>query len=255
MQTRPPSSQIPKSLKSKRLDVQAVILAGGRGTRLAPYTVVLPKPLIPVGDRPILEIILRQLRHHGIDDLTFAVGYLAELLEAYFGDGERFGVRIRYSRESEPLGTAGPIKLIRGLTDSFLVMNGDLLTDLDYNALLRHHRERGAACTIAMYRRQVQVTLGVMQTDAHSRLLDYIEKPTYDFNVSMGAYVFEPWIVDLIPSGRPYDFPDLIRELLRQGQHVAAYPFEGYWLDIGRHEDYAQAMEDFARMRSRLLRE
>jgi len=176
--------------------MKAVILAGGKGTRLAPYTVVLPKPLMPLGDRPVLEIIIRQLRHYGITDVVLAVGYLAELLEAYFGDGRRFGVNIEYSREEKPLGTAGPLALIDGLDEPFLVMNGDLLTNLDYAKLAAHHADAGAACTIAMYRRQVQITLGVMQVDPEYRLLDYIEKPTYDYQVSMGAYVFDPQVLD-----------------------------------------------------------
>jgi NDP-sugar pyrophosphorylase family protein len=233
--------------------MKAVILAGGKGARLAPYTVVLPKPLMPVGDRPILEIILRQLRHHGITDVVLAVGYLAELLEAYFGDGRRFGVHIEYSREEKPLGTAGPLALIDGLDEPFLVMNGDLLTTLDYAKLAAHHADAGAACTIAMYRRQVQVTLGVMEVDPECRLLDYIEKPTYDYHVSMGAYVFDPRVLDYVEPGQYLDFPDLIKRLLRSGAYVAGYPFEGYWLDIGRHEDYAQAMEEFEKMRPSLV--
>jgi NDP-mannose synthase len=233
--------------------MKAVILAGGKGARLAPYTAVLPKPLMPVGDRPILEIILGQLRHYGITDVVVAVGYLAELIEAYFGDGRRFGVNITYSREEKPLGTAGPIALIDGLDEPFLVMNGDLLTTLDYRRLLDHHRREGSICTIASYRRQVQVTLGVMQVDSNCRLLDYIEKPTYDYRVSMGAYVFEPGVLDYIAPGQHLDFPDLIKRLLRDGRHVAGYPFEGYWLDIGRHEDYAKAIEEFETMRAQLM--
>jgi len=233
--------------------MKAVILAGGTGSRLAPYTVVLPKPLVPVGDRPILEIILGQLRHYGITDIVMAVGYLAELIEAYFGDGRRFGVRIRYSREQKPLGTAGPIALVEGLNEPFLVMNGDLLTTLDYSELVDYHRRKGAVCTIASYRRKIQVTLGVMQVDSECRLLDYIEKPTYDYRVSMGAYVFEPEVVRYIEPRHYLDFPDLIKRLLRDGRHVAGYPFDGYWLDIGRHEDYAQAMEEFEAMRGRLV--
>jgi NDP-sugar pyrophosphorylase family protein len=233
--------------------MKAVILAGGKGARLAPYTMVLPKPLVPVGDRPILEILISQLRRHGITEITLAVGYLAELLEAYFGDGSRFGVQIDYSRERVPLGTAGPLAAIAGLDEPFLVMNGDLLTTLDYQALLRHHEESTATCTIAMFRKQVQVSLGVMHVDHHDRLLDYVEKPTYDYQVSMGAYVFDPSVMDFISKDEYLDFPDLIKRLLREGYHVGGYRFNGYWLDIGRHEDYAQAMEDFERMQPELF--
>lgn len=233
--------------------MKAVILAGGKGTRLAPYTAVLPKPLMPVGDRPILEIVLRQLCHYGIDDIVLAVGHLAELLEAYFGDGQRFGMQIRYSREDTPLGTAGPLSLIEGLRDTFLVLNGDLLTNLNYRHLIDHHKQSGAACTIGTYNRQVQITLGVLKMNGDHRLLDYIEKPTYDYQVSMGVYVFEPRVLSYIQPHVYLDFPDLIKNLLRDGQHVGGYPFDGYWLDIGRHEDYAQAMDEFDQMRPSLL--
>jgi NDP-sugar pyrophosphorylase family protein len=233
--------------------MKVVILAGGKGTRLAPFTVVLPKPLVPLGDRPILEILLRQLRHYGITEVIMAVGYLSGLLEAYFGDGRRLGLRISYSREPKPLGTAGPLSLISGLDDTFLVLNGDLLTNLDYRKLIEYHRQSGAACTIGMYKRQVQVTLGVIQVDGDNRLVDYIEKPTYDYQVSMGVYVFEPVVLKYIKPDTYLDFPDLIKALLGDGQHVAGYPFRGYWLDIGRHEDYAQAMEEFAQMRPSLV--
>lgn len=233
--------------------MKAVILAGGKGARLAPFTAVLPKPLMPLGERPILEIIVRQLKHYGITDLVFAVGYLAELMEAYFGNGRKFGVRIEYSHEKEPLGTAGPLALIDGLDEPFLVMNGDLLTNLDYRVLLDHHQDVGSACTVAMHRREVQISLGVMKFDADHRLLDYIEKPTYSYHVSMGAYIFDPGVLEHVVPGRYMDFPDLIKTLMRNGQHVAVYPFEGYWLDIGRHEDYMQASEDFEAMRGELL--
>lgn len=233
--------------------MKAVILAGGKGRRLSPYTVVLPKPLMPLGDRPVLEILIRQLRHYGLTDMVIAVGHLAELIEAYFGDGSKFGVEIVYSREDEPLGTAGPLGLIEGLDGPFLVMNGDLVTNLDYRVLAAHHAQTKAACTIAMYRRQLQVSLGVMEVNEAGRLLDYIEKPTYDYRVSMGVYVFDPTVLHHIPPGEHLDFPDLVMKLLRADEKVMGYPFDGYWLDIGRHEDYAQAMEDFDRMRGQLV--
>jgi NDP-sugar pyrophosphorylase family protein len=233
--------------------MKAVILAGGKGTRLAPYTVVLPKPLVPIGEQPILEILLRQLRHYGVTEVILAVGYLAGLIEAYFGDGEKLGLRITYSREDEPLGTAGPLALIDGLDETFMVLNGDLLTNLDYRQLVAHHRKSGASCSIAMYDRSVQISLGVLKVDERQRLTDYIEKPTYHYQVSMGVYVFEPKVLARIPRGQYLDFPDLIKGLLKDRQHVGCYPFSGYWLDIGRHDDYAQAMEDFDRMRSSLF--
>lgn len=235
--------------------MKAVILAGGKGTRLAPYTVVLPKPLIPVGDQPILEILIGQLRHFGMKDLTIAVGHLAELIEAYFGDGSRFGVGITYSREREPLGTAGPLGMIEGLDEPFLVMNGDLLTNLDYRVLADFHARTDAVCTIAMYQREVQVSLGVMEVDESDRLLKYVEKPTYNFRVSMGVYVFDPEVREYIEPGAHLDFPELVDMLLRDAKKVVGFPFDGYWLDIGRHEDYAQAVEDIEGMRSQLVHE
>ncbi len=235
--------------------MKTVILAGGRGTRLEPYTVVLPKPLMPVGDRAILEILIGQLRHFGLTDLVVAVGYLGELIEAYFGDGRKFGVNITYSREREPLGTVGPLGLIEGLDEPFLVMNGDLLTDLDYRVLWDAHRAGGGVCTIAMHRRRVQISLGVMEVDDTGRVVDYIEKPTYDYRVSMGVYVFDPQVLEYIEPGVYLDFPDLIKALLRDGKRVVGFPFDGYWLDIGRHEDYARAVEEFERMRAHLVHE
>ena len=233
--------------------MRAVILAGGKGTRLAPYTVVLPKPLLPLGDRPILEIVIRQLRRSGISEVTMAVGYLAELLEAYFGDGSRFGIPISYSREHEPLGTAGPLSLIDGLDDTFLVLNGDLLTTLDCAELVEFHRRKGAACTIAAHRRHVQISLGVLDVDGEGMLLDYTEKPSFDYLVSMGLYVFEPSVLEHVPKGNHLDFPDLIKKLLAADNQVATYRFGGYWLDIGQHDDYAKAMEDFEAMKDTLL--
>ena len=232
---------------------RAVILAGGRGTRLAPYTTVLPKPLMPVGDVAILEVMLRQLRQHGVRRVTMAVGHLAELLMAYLGDGSRFGLTVDYSREEKPLGTAGPLKIIPDLGATFLVMNGDILTTLDYSALVEWHLRQGAAATISVFRRPVQIDLGIVKMDETNRLTDYIEKPTLHYEVSMGIYVFEPRVLTHIPSNDYLDFPTLVRKLMAAGEKVCGYPHEGYWLDLGRKEDYEQAVEDFERMRSEFL--
>lgn len=233
--------------------MRAVILAGGRGTRLRPYTTVFPKPLMPIDDTPILEVVIRQLKHAGITDIVMAVGHLAELLEAYFGDGSRWGVHIAYSREEQPLGTAGPLALIPGLDETFLVMNGDVLTTLDYRALIAEHHSRGGIATIATYARNVKIDLGVIETDGAGRLTDYIEKPTYHYRVSMGIYIFEPAVHAYIEYGQRLDFPDLIHRLLRAGRPVQSYLFDGYWLDIGRPDDYEQAIEEFARLREQFL--
>ncbi len=235
--------------------MQAVILAGGRGRRLRPYTTVLPKPLMPLGDMPIIEVVLRQLAASGFDQVTVAVGYLAELLMAYCGDGSKFGLKLSYSREEEPLGTAGPLALIDGLRlgDTFLVMNGDVLTSLDLRGLVQQHQASGAAATIATHQRQQQINYGIIESDQESRVTAYIEKPVHRYQVSMGIYVLEPAVLDFVPRGQYLDLPDLVRQLMAAGWPVMAYPFDGYWLDIGRHDDYEQAVEEFEAMRMQLL--
>lgn len=223
--------------------MRAVILAGGQGQRLRPYTAVLPKPLMPLGDRPILERVVEQLRDHGFTELTFAVGYLAELIRAYFGDGERFGVAIDYSLEAEPLGTAGPLGLIAPPGDDFLVMNGDVLTDLDLAALMRRHRESGAIATLAVFQKLVPISLGVLDLDDDDRVTGYTEKPTLSYPVSTGIYCFRPDVLDRIDRGVRLELPDLVLRLIAAGEEVRAHRFEGYWLDIGRPEDYRQALD------------
>jgi NDP-sugar pyrophosphorylase family protein len=232
--------------------MRAIILAGGKGTRLAPYTTILPKPLMPVGDMSILEIVIRQLAKHGIQDITLAVGYLAELLMAYCGDGKRFGVNLDYSREEQPLGTAGPIALIPDLNETFLVMNGDLLTTLDYSAMWKFHRERGAVATLASYQREVKIDLGVIESQ-DGWVKDYIEKPTYQYAVSTGIYIFEPAVLQYVERGTRIDLPELVLRLMREGHKVNVYNFNGYWLDIGRHDDYDAAMQEFATHRDKFL--
>jgi len=233
--------------------MKAIILAGGKGTRLAPYTTVFPKPLMPIDDMPIIEIVIRQLKQHGFDDVTLAVGYLAELLMAYCGDGSKFGVNLNYSREEQPLGTAGPLSLIPNLNETFLVMNGDLLTTIDYNAMLQYHRERGAIASIACYQRDVKVDFGVIEANANHWITNYVEKPTLHYSVSMGIYIFEPKIFDYIPSGQYLDLPDLVKKLLAAGQGVNIFRFNGYWLDIGRHDDYEKAIHEFEEHRAEFL--
>lgn len=226
------------------MSIQAVILAGGRGTRLAPYTTVFPKPLMPVGGMPILELLLRQLARHQITDISLAVGYLASLLMAYFADGKRQGVNIKYCLESEPLGTAGPIKNIGNINGTFLVMNGDLLTDIDFGQLTEFHRSRGATATVGLYEKEVKIDLGVVDMDSEQHLVAYREKPTFQFNVSMGVYVLEPAALRYIPEGRRFDLPDLILALKNAGEKVVGYRHHGYWLDIGNPADYEKAQGD-----------
>lgn len=227
--------------------MKAVILAGGKGTRLAPYTTVFPKPLVPIGERPILEIIVRQLVKQGIGDIILSVGHLGELIEAYFQNGHHNipGLKLQYFRECQPLGTAGPLAMIPGLDETFLVMNGDVLTTLDYQALISFHRQQQAALTIAMHRKEVRVDLGVLETNEYSQLVSYREKPSYCFNVSMGVYIYEPKVLHYIAQGRYLDFPDLISDLLKNGEKVSGFQSQDYWLDIGRREDYELAQQEF----------
>jgi len=235
--------------------VHAVILAGGKGTRLRPYTTVLPKPLMPIGDMPVLEVVLRQLRRHGFTRVTLAVSYLAELIEAYCGDGSRFGLELHFSREEKELSTAGPLKLIPDLDATFLTMNGDILTTLDYGALLAHHRRENAAATIAVHRRTVRIDYGVIETDDKGRLTRYIEKPEYHYRVSMGINVFEPSVLNHIQEGERLTIPDLMLRLKEAGKTVSTFESDCLWLDIGRPEDHERAVEVFDSMRSTFLGE
>jgi len=236
--------------------MKAVILAGGKGSRLAPYTKVLPKPLMPIGeDMPILEVLLRQLKRWDIGDVVLAVGYSAGLLHAFFQNGERLGLNLTYSCEEVPLGTAGPLSLIQGLSDTFLVANGDVLTTLRFPDLISHHRRSGAAATIASYVKRVRIDLGVIAAGMDGMITGYTEKPTYDFLVSMGIYVFEPRVLSYIGYCERLDFPDLVLRLIAAGERVIAHPFEGYWADLGRVEDYERAVVDFKYLRPEILGE
>lgn len=233
--------------------MKAVVLAGGKGARLAPYTRILPKPLMPIGDMPILEVMLRQMKQAGVEEVILTVGHLAHLLRTFFMDGEQWGLRISYSYEECPLGTAGPLSLIPGLDSTFLVTNGDVLTDLDLKKLLDFHRCQEGIATIAVHRRQVKIDLGVVQWNGNNTLSGYIEKPSYDYTVSMGIYVFEPRVMEYIPHNQYLDFPDLVLKMIAAGEKVSGYAFEGYWKDLGRPDDYEQANEDFNTMRAQFL--
>lgn len=234
--------------------MRAVILAGGKGVRLAPLTEVIPKPLVPIGGMPILEIVIRQLQHHNFRRITLAVGYMADLLKAYFQDGAKWGVHIDYSYESKPLGTAGPLSQIEGLNDeTFLMMNADVLTNINYAELVSYHKANGAIATVSAYERQVTIDLGVIIKGEQCRIKDYVEKPVSTHLVSMGVYVFDPRIMNYIKDNSYLDFPDLVKILLQAGETVNFYPFSGYWLDIGRHEDYATAATEFDRVKDELI--
>ena len=233
-------------------NARVVILAGGRGTRLAPYTSILPKPLMPIGDRAILEIVVEQLAQRGFHDVVLSVGHLSHLIRAVFdhygpraSNGSR-PTRISYVHEELPLGTAGSLRLVGGLDRTFLVMNGDLLTTLDYADLIRRHRETDNVLTIATKRRGIRVDYGVLHLEgppgALPRVNAYEEKPEYVSTVSMGVYAVEPRALDFIPPDRAFDFPDLVHALLHAGEQVGAYPYDGLWFDIGRRDDYERAI-------------
>lgn len=225
--------------------MKVVVLAGGKGTRLRPYTTVFPKPLMPVGEKPILEIIIDQLKSHGLKDIIITVGYLGDLLINFFGDGSKLDINVEYSKESYPLGTAGGLGLIKEkLKETFLMMNGDILTTLNYADLINYHKENGAVATVALKNRDVYIDFGVVGIDSTNSIKEYTEKPTLNYLVSMGIYVFEPRILKYINTGEKLDFPDLVKILIANGETVKGYVFNDYWLDIGRPDDYEKANEE-----------
>jgi len=222
--------------------MRAVILAGGQGTRLRPYTTVLPKPLVPVGERPILELVIHQLVRAGFSRIDMCVGPLGELIRAYFTENRRIpeGVQIAYHWESEPLGTAGAIRQVPGLDEPFLVMNGDILTDLDYAALMRTHAGTEAALTISTHQQDVTLSLGVIES-ADERVTGYVEKPTLSYEVSMGIYAYHPRALEYMPAGH-FDFPDLVLRLVAADERVMVHRFNGAWFDIGTTGEHERAV-------------
>jgi NDP-sugar pyrophosphorylase family protein len=231
---------------------RAVILAGGKGTRLGPFTTILPKPLLPVGDRAIVEIIIEQLRRRGFTRVTLAVGYLSHLIAAVLDDGGAYGVELDYHLEHSPLGTAGALAGIEDLAEPFLLMNGDVITTLDYGELMRAHESSGNAMTVATQVRTATIDFGVLELDggdgATQAVVGYREKPHREYVVSMGVYVLEPALLGLIEPGIYLDFPDLVLRALAAGERVGSYRYGGLWLDIGRHEDYERAIAEFSEL-------
>lgn len=227
--------------------MKAVILAGGKGTRLKPYTTLIPKPLVPVGDKAILEILINQLKSHGIIDITICVNHLAELIMAFFGNGEKFGVNIDYSIEEKPLSTVAPIKLIDNLPDNFLVLNGDLCTDIDFKKFYDYHLDHGSLLTVATYKRNVRIDFGVIEIDDNDQTAKgFLEKPVYNYSVSMGIYAFNKKLLDIVPKNEPFGFDNLMLTMLERKEKVKIFSFDGKWLDIGRPDDYEKAIEEFS---------
>ncbi|MCI1279415.1 MAG: nucleotidyltransferase family protein [Nitrospira sp.] len=234
---------------------RAVILAGGKGTRLWPYTIVLPKPLVPVGDYPILEVIVRQLVRHGFTHITLAVNHLAEIIKAFFMDGSKWGTKIDYSLEDRPLGTMGPLGRIADLPEDFLVMNGDILTDLNYAAFHDNHVFERNLFTVSSYLREQVVDYGVLVPDGSGHLREFTEKPRMHYEVSMGVYMVNHMALAHIPAGGNYGFDTLMLDLIAAKKPARVERFDGYWLDVGRPEDYARAIDEFDSLKQRFLGE
>jgi NDP-mannose synthase len=226
--------------------MKAVIMAGGRGSRLAPYTTVLPKPLMPLADRPVIDVVLRQLVRAGVKGVLISVGHLGSLLESWIRSEANYGVPISFLYEDEPLGTAGALGNIDSPDGTFLALNGDILTTLPFADLAEFHRSSGAVATMAVKERTVEVEYGIVHTGEDGSVVRLEEKPRLGYTVSMGVYAFEPAIVEHIARGERVDFPDLLLRAIGAGQRVAAYSFDGYWRDIGNRDDYEAAIADFA---------
>ena len=234
---------------------RAVILAGGKGTRLRPFTVVLPKPLMPIGDYAILEIVIRQLIYFGFDHITMAVNHQVDLIMAFFGDGSKWGIKIDYSLEDQPLSTMGPLKLIKDLPEDFLIMNGDVLTDLNYREFLDFHLARRNIFTISSYKRIHKNQYGVLEIGETGHLSGFREKPVHEFQVSMGVYAANRSILDIIPENQFYGFDHLMLELIKRKKPAMVKPFSGQWLDIGILEDYSEANDIFEKNRNDFLKD
>ena len=230
------------------MNLDAVILAGGKGTRLQPFTSDIPKPLVPVGDTPIIEILLRQLKKSGVGRVHIAVNHLAHLIMALLGDGTSLGLNISYSVEDKPLSTVAPIKLIKDLPEHFIVANGDVLTDIDVRKLYDYHLSRRAALTIATYIRTEKIDFGVLESSADGRVVQFSEKPNFQFAVSMGVYVFSRDVLKYVPENKPFGFDELVLTLLQHHEPVLQYPYDGFWLDIGRTDDYQRALGELDRI-------
>jgi NDP-sugar pyrophosphorylase family protein len=232
---------------------RAIILAGGRGTRLRPYTVVLPKPLMPLGDYPILEIIIRQLAAKGFDHITLTVNHQADLIKAFFGDGSKWNIKVDYSLEDRPLSTMGPLKLIRDLPENFLVMNGDVLTDIDFDWFFNFHVSGKQIYTISAFDRVEISEYGVLNVNEQSILTGFTEKPKNYYTVSMGVYMVNRGVLDFIPANIPYGFDKLMLDLLAASRQVVVHKHNSYWLDIGRPDDYMQAIDEFEHSKEKFL--
>lgn len=235
--------------------MKAIVLAGGKGTRHTPNKSILPKPLIPLGDTPILAVLLHQMNRGGITEVILAVGHSSHLISSYFGTGEKFGIPISYIKEDVPLGTSGVLSLVKGVEETFLVINGDVLCNLDIQKMIKSHEESGAIATIAMCQRKTKIPLGVIKLNGKYDIIGYQEKPSLVHTVSMGISIFEPEIFGYIPHDTYLDFPDLVLKLIKEGELVKAYEHHGYFRDLGNPREYEEALNDFEEMREIFLPE
>jgi dTDP-glucose pyrophosphorylase len=229
--------------KAEDAPLQAVIMAGGFGTRLRPLTDDVPKPMLPVGDKPLMEHIVALLRTAGIKSVSVTTHYKGEMIADHFKDGSDFGVAINYVEEDEPLGTAGALSLLDRPNGPLLVINGDIMTRVDFGAMLSFHREHAADMTVGIRQLETTVPFGVVESEGVD-IVRIVEKPTMSHFISAGVYLLEPDVVALIPAGKPYDMPDLINRLAAEGKKVVGFPIREYWLDIGRLEDYESAKQE-----------
>lgn len=230
-------------------------MAGGKGTRLRPYTTVIPKPLVPIGgEMPIMEMIIRQLAFYKFKHITVCLNHLADIIKAFFGDGSKWGIKIDYSMEDEPLSTIGPLTLINDLPDNFLVMNGDILCDLNYADFMKYHVEKNNKVTVATYKREVKIDFGVLECDEESRIITgFREKPLYHFDVSMGIYCINKKILLSLPKAHSYGFDNLMVDGIKKGEKHYSYLFNGFWLDIGRPDDYDYCNEHYSEIKQKLI--
>jgi len=229
--------------------IEAVILAGGKGSRLMPLTAEIPKPLVTVSDIPIIEILLTCMRKCGIRSVHIAVNHLAHLVESSLGNGDRFGIEILYSQEETPLSTVGPLKIIESLPEYFIVANGDIITDIDFHTLYDSHIKSSCSLTVATHTRKDTIDYGVLDVHEDGHVIGFREKPTIEMTVSMGVYVFSRSVLDHVPTNRPFGFDELMLLLLERDIPVNTFPYNGFWLDVGRFEDYELAQQEIKRIR------
>ena len=233
--------------------MRAILLAGGKGTRLRPYTTFIPKPLMPIGNEySILEIIIRQLASKGFDHVTICLNHLAQLIIAFIGDGSQYGITIDYSMENKSLSTIGPLTLIDDLPEDFLVMNGDILCDLDYREFFNFHMSSKNDVTVSTHQRDTKIDFGVIESSSDGVITAFKEKPVYSFEISMGIYCINNRVVNRLERDVPYGFDNLMLDGVKNHAGYKTFPFSGFWLDIGRPEDYDFCNEHYPEIKGKL---